>query len=154
MYFFTTIAWILSVFALVSFLGVAMLIAHVGTVGKPHKNIRFDTTCQLKNDDGEWERDPDNNPAFLYQSVAGIIVLSMVLTPMVMRPLDFVKNFNNYMWGLVAYMLLMPFFNTVLQVYAYTNLHDVSWGNRPAQGGGAQASEAAKKAAVLKQRYM
>lgn len=86
----------------------------MGIVGKPHKNIRFDRTCQYKNDEGDWERDPDNNPAFLYQSVAGAIVLGMVLTPMFMRPLDFIKNFNNYMWGLVAYMLLMPFFNTVL----------------------------------------
>lgn len=72
---------------------------------------------------------------------------------MIMRPLDFFNNFNSYVWGLVAYMLLSPFFNTILQVYAFTNLHDVSWGNRPAISDINQASKAATKAENLKKTY-
>lgn len=54
---------------------------------------------------------------------------------MVMRPLDFFANFKNYMFGFFAYMLMMPIFTNVFQIYAMCNLHDVSWGNRPASTG-------------------
>lgn len=35
----------------------------------------------------------------------------------------------------MSYMLLMPVFTNVFQIYAMCNLHDVSWGNRPASTG-------------------
>lgn len=131
----------LSIFSLSSFFGVALLIGKVGIIGNQHSNIKFDHSCQIKNDEGVWERDPENNPVILYQSLAGVIMLGVLLAPMLMRPFDFLNNFSSYTVGLLSYMLLMPFFNTILQVYGYCNLHDVSWGNRPALSGASTAKK-------------
>lgn len=56
--------------------------------------------------------------------------------------------------GLVMYMLLTPFFINVLSVYTMCNLHDVSWGNRPAGAISAElAASQAKKAQKLAAEY-
>lgn len=78
---------------------------------------------------------PDGETYFSLLCVAGIIMLSMYILPMVMRPIDFLQNFSKYMLGFVSYLLLMPVFTNVFQIYAMCNLHDVSWGNRPASTG-------------------
>ena len=57
------------------------------------------------------------------------------LLPFVMRPLDFLANFKHYFFGFLAYMLMLPVFTNLFQVYAMCNLHDVSWGNRPTSTG-------------------
>ena len=62
-------------------------------------------------------------------------MLSMYILPMILRPLDFLANFKNYTLGFVAYMVMMPVFTNVFQIYAMCNLHDVSWGNRPTSTG-------------------
>ena len=67
--------------------------------------------------------------------LAGVIMLSIYVLPCVMRPLDFLANFKNYTLGFTAYMLMMPVFTNVFQIYAMSNLHDVSWGNRPTSTG-------------------
>jgi cellulose synthase/poly-beta-1,6-N-acetylglucosamine synthase-like glycosyltransferase len=73
---------------------------------------------------------------------------------MIMRPSDFCAGFTNYLMGLIMYMLLTPFFINVLTVYTMCNLHDVSWGNRPA---GTQTAEElsihAKKQKKLADEY-
>jgi len=62
-------------------------------------------------------------------------MLSIYLMPILMRPLDFLTNFKNYTLGFVAYMAMMPVFTMVFQIYAMSNLHDISWGNRPSLTG-------------------
>ena len=57
------------------------------------------------------------------------------LLPFVMRPLDCLANFKHYFFGFLAYMLMLPVFTNLFQVYAMCNLHDVSWGNRPTSTG-------------------
>ena len=40
-------------------------------------------------------------------------------------------NFMSYMAGLVTYVLLLPAFMNMFQLYSMSNLHDLSWGSRP-----------------------
>ena len=63
--------------------------------------------------------------------LAGVIMLSVYLVPIVMRPIDFLENFRGYTVGLLSYLTLIPMFTNVFQIYAMANLHDISWGNRP-----------------------
>jgi hypothetical protein len=62
------------------------------------------------------------------------------LIPMILRPLDFLSNFKNYVLGLFSYLFMMPTFINIMQIYAMCNLHDISWGNRPTQGVEAMSS--------------
>ena len=65
---------------------------------------------------------------------------------MVLRPIDFLQNIPQYTIGLVSYILLLPTFINVMQVYSMCNLHDISWGNRPTVAAGTDAlSSNAKK---------
>lgn len=85
-------------------------------------------------------------------------MLLVYTIPFVARPIDFVQNFSSYVLGLITYILLMPTFTSIFQIYGMCNLHDISWGNRPAVVPGAagtnQITENAKKAAELKNEYM
>ncbi len=85
---------------------------------------------------------------------AGAIMFAVFLIPMILRPLDFLKNFMNYTMGLFSYLFMMPTFTNIMQIYAMCNLHDISWGNRPAQGTGVDAfSMQAKGQAQLTSDY-
>jgi cellulose synthase/poly-beta-1,6-N-acetylglucosamine synthase-like glycosyltransferase len=64
-------------------------------------------------------------------SVGGVIILSIYLIPFILRPLDFLKNMRLYFQGFIAYFLMLPVYLNIMQVYSMSNLHDVSWGNRP-----------------------
>ena len=59
-------------------------------------------------------------------------MLMVYMIPFVARPIDFVQNFSSYVFGLITYILLMPTFTSIFQIYGMCNLHDISWGNRPA----------------------
>ena len=72
-------------------------------------------------------------------------MLSIYLVPIVFRPIDFLQNFMSYMVGLFVYMLLIPMFSNVFTIYAMSNLHDISWGNRPETTGQEAFTESAKK---------
>ena len=71
--------------------------------------------------------------------LAGVIMLSVYLVPIIMRPIDFLENFRGYVIGLMAYLMLIPMFTNVFQIYAMANLHDISWGNRPTTTTGTEA---------------
>jgi cellulose synthase/poly-beta-1,6-N-acetylglucosamine synthase-like glycosyltransferase len=77
-------------------------------------------------------------------------MLAVYLTPMLIRPLDFIQHCHKYLIGLVTYFLMMPVFITCMTVYSWCNLHDISWGNRPAVADTGQlASHALKQKAML-----
>jgi len=59
-------------------------------------------------------------------------MLSIYYVPMILRPIDFLFNPFRYIVGLISYFMMMPMFLNVFTIYAICNLHDVSWGNRPA----------------------
>ena len=73
-------------------------------------------------------------------------MLSVYLLPLFLRPIDFLFNFRNYVIGMVTYIILLPTFINIMTIYSMSNLHDISWGNRPAQASGVnQISDNAKK---------
>jgi len=76
-------------------------------------------------------------------------MLSVYLVPIVMRPIDFLSNIGGYVIGLVAYILLIPMFVNVFSIYSFSNLHDVSWGNRPTDASGTEAFSANVKTQQL-----
>lgn len=49
-----------------------------------------------------------------------------------LRPLDFLFNIHKFLIGLISYLYMLPTFSVLFQIYAFCNLHDISWGNRPA----------------------
>ena len=72
-------------------------------------------------------------------------MLSVYTIPMILRPIDWLENFRGYMVGLLMYLCLIPMFSNVFQIYAMSNLHDVSWGNRPSTSQGTEAFSANAK---------
>ena len=62
-------------------------------------------------------------------------MLSIYVVPIIMRPVDFLSNMGGYLVGLVSYIVLIPMFVNVFSIYSFSNLHDVSWGNRPSTTG-------------------
>jgi len=92
-----------------------------------------------------WVPYPYDNPnyTFNYLLLAAIIMLSTYLLPIILRPVDFVRNITSYTFGLISYLLMIPMYLNVLSIYAISNLHDVSWGNRPT-GTGTEAFTAAE----------
>jgi hypothetical protein len=85
--------------------------------------------------------------------VSTFIMLTVYVIPMVLRPIDFLQNFKEYLIGLVTYFLMMPIFITCMTIYSMCNLHDISWGNRPAAADSAQLSIHAKKQAIMLDNY-
>ena len=92
----------------------------------------------------EWIPKDETNFSILV--LAGVIMLSIYLVPMILRPIDFLSNLGGYVVGLFTYLLLIPMYINVFSIYAFCNLHDVSWGNRPTtQGTGTEAFSANKQ---------
>ena len=47
-------------------------------------------------------------------TIAGIIMYSTFLAPMILRPLDFLQNFMNYILGMITYIVMIPTMVNVL----------------------------------------
>lgn len=78
---------------------------------------------------------PTGEYNFSYLVLAGVIMLSIYMVPIIMRPVDFLSNMGGYLVGLISYIMLIPMFVNVFSIYSFSNLHDVSWGNRPTTTG-------------------
>ena len=91
----------------------------------------------------EWQGDGEYY--FSPLVLAGVIMLGVYAIPMLLRPIDWLENFRGYMVGLLMYLCLIPMFTNVFQIYAMSNLHDVSWGNRPSTSSGTEAFSANAK---------
>lgn len=86
--------------------------------------------------------------------MCGIIMFSIFAFPSVLRPIDFITHFKDYAVGFFAYLLMLPGFINVMNLYSMCNLHDLSWGNRPSTSGGTNAfSDSQKKQMELKKEY-
>jgi len=92
---------------------------------------------------------PQSEHHFSYLVLAGVIMLSVYMVPFILRPIDFLSNMGGYVVGLFSYILLIPMFINVFSIYSYSNLHDVSWGNRPTTTGTGTEAFSADKAVQL-----
>lgn len=68
---------------------------------------------------------------FQVLTLCGYVMISVYFLPFIFRPIDALKNFQGYVVGMISYILLLPTFINIMQIYAMCNLHDISWGNRP-----------------------
>lgn len=83
----------------------------------------------------------------------GLVMFSVYVAPMYMRPKDFLHNAGKYLYGFVVWFLMLPCYINIFSIYAFSNLHDISWGNRPAAADTEQMASNAKKAAKLLDNY-
>ena len=84
-------------------------------------------------------------------------MFTVFIMPMLLRPVDFLNNVQGYVVGVLTYILLLPTFTNIMQIYAMCNLHDISWGNRPTVAAGSSGTNAfaenEKKQALLRKDY-
>jgi hypothetical protein len=97
--------------------------------------------------------DPQPIEHFHVLFISTFIMLFVYVAPMIIRPLDFLKFFKEYIIGFITYFLMMPVFITCMTVYSMCNLHDISWGNRPSVQDSSQLSIHAKKQAIMLDNY-
>jgi hypothetical protein len=70
-------------------------------------------------------------------SLSALIITTFILTylmPPLLFDLKGTCSLRDFVPGLVCYLLCMPLYLIVFQVYSYANIHDVSWGNRDQSG--------------------
>ena len=84
---------------------------------------------------GYWYKLKGKDKNFLPLTLCGVIMFSIFAYPSLLRPIDFITNFKGYALGFGAYLIMLPGFINVMNLYSMCNLHDLSWGNRPATTG-------------------
>jgi cellulose synthase/poly-beta-1,6-N-acetylglucosamine synthase-like glycosyltransferase len=52
------------------------------------------------------------------------------LPPLLYQPGEFLATILRQLLAIASYILCMPLYIIVFQVYSYANIHDVTWGNR------------------------
>ena len=134
--YFRVVAIIFGILMILTLVGICIFLADRGLIANDsiclNNNPKLPTSCELV----DYPRPPaEPETYFSLLCLAGIIMLSIYCMPIIMRPFDFLANIRNYSMGFISYMLMMPVFTNVLQIYAMCNLHDVSWGNRPTSTG-------------------
>jgi len=129
--YFRVVSIVMAILMLSSIAGITYFLAERGFF--PHVATCVVDTANPGSNQCIFADDPETYFSLL--CLAGVIMLSVYLLPCVMRPLDYLSNFKNYTLGFISYMLMMPVFTNVFQIYAMCNLHDVSWGNRPTSTG-------------------
>jgi hypothetical protein len=77
---------------------------------------------------GLWDSDGHLN-VYLAQFLMTWLVL---LCPFYFKPLDAIANLPKYLISLTIYYLSYLWWSVIMIIYAYCNLDDVTWGNRPA----------------------
>lgn len=146
--YFRVVSVILSFFVILTLAGITFFLVQQGFHTQAQQRV-----CDEDTNHCEWEPVPDEY-YFNILTLAGFIMLSMYILPMVLRPIDTLANFGKYLMGFISYMLMMPIFTTIFQIYAMCNLHDVSWGNRPSSTGNEAFSANKKTQEQAKGDYM
>jgi hypothetical protein len=90
-----------------------------------------------------------------------VTVLQFVLTwvvllfPFFVRPIDMLTNFTKYTIGCVCFYLSYFWWYVLFNIYSFSNLDDVSWGNRPANksNGLNVVVDDVKRQEILRQNY-
>ena len=110
-----------TLFGAISITAIVGMVAYLAASGfYPEHMIRIDWV---------WTGQGDHH--FSWLVLAGVIMLAVYVVPFLLRPIDALDNFKGYSCGLVCYLILIPMFTNVFSIYSMSNLHDISWGNRP-----------------------
>lgn len=122
--YFRFVGVVFSVFTLITVIGI---IYYMTQTGFYEQELVYNSVTNTY--------EPNGVTHFSWVVLAGVILFSVYLIPIVFRPLDFARNIFKYIVGFVSYFLMIPMFLNVFTIYAVCNLHDVSWGNRPTSTG-------------------
>lgn len=63
-------------------------------------------------DGHNWVPTGESNISWLF--VSGVIMLSIYIMPIILRPIDFFSNMGKYLVGFFAYLFMIPTFVNVL----------------------------------------
>lgn len=79
----------------------------------------------------------------------------VLLCPFYYKPFDALTNLHKYIPGLIIYYLSYFWWYVIVTIYAFCNLDDVTWGNRPANAskGMNVVVDNAKRQEILRQSY-
>ena len=77
--------------------------------------------------------------------VTGIYAFSYVIPPMIFDHQHFLPEICHQIAGTICYLLCIPMYQIVFQIFAYANIHDVTWGNRDEAALTQAAAKALKK---------
>ena len=130
--YFRTVAVAFGILANLAIIGIIIFLANRGLFPEDKVHVKV---WQVENGSFTLDLVPTGETYFSWLCLAGILMLSIYCMPILMRPLDFLANFKTYIASFFCYMMMMPVFNNILQIYSMCNLHDVSWGNRPSNTG-------------------
>ena len=148
--YFRVVSLILAILTLMTLIGICYFLAQQGLYPPVSE-------CKVPKDAPDdpcvWAPVSPPEEYFSTLCLAGIIMLTIYVLPMFMRPLDFCENIKNYVVGFFSFMVMMPVFTNVFQIYAMCNLHDVSWGNRPASTGQEAFTDVKKEQAKSEEDY-
>jgi uncharacterized membrane protein len=114
----------------------------------PHTN-QWNQVYFISKETGGPEKMHNISPLYF----VGLIMFAVYFAPMYMRPKDFLFNFSKYLSGFCVWFVMLPCYINIFSIYAFCNLHDISWGNRPAAADTAQMAANAKKQAKLLDNY-
>ena len=70
--------------------------------------------------------------SFLNVLLLILLILTFLVPPLVYSVRRSCVNWTHYYPSMFIYVVCMPLYLIVFQIYSYANLHDVSWGNRDA----------------------
>ena len=65
-------------------------------------------------------------------AVTAIYAASYLIPPMIYDHQRFLPELHHQIAGLICYLLCIPMYQIVFQLFSYANIHDVTWGNRDA----------------------
>lgn len=149
MSYFKYISAVFSFLTIASLVGIGTFLSTTWLFPHEMRYIKYDGT------EGHWWYMEATH--FQILTLCGLVMLTVFFLPFLFRPLDAWKNLQGYVVGMITYVLLLPTFINIMQIYSMCNLHDISWGNRPSAAAAATGtnafSESAKKQAELKKSY-
>ena len=64
--------------------------------------------------------------------VTGTYLVSYWIPPMMYDNSKFCHKLIDQLFGFFSYLVCIPMYQIVFQIFAYANIHDVTWGNRDA----------------------
>ena len=129
MFYFYIITALFSALTIASLIGIGATLYHTG-IHAQEKDCVPDNP--LPNAPCTWKKMDSYHISYL--TISGCVMMSVFLLPILMRPMDALFHLKGYLIGMITYIFMLPTFINIMAIYSMSNLHDVTWGNRPAAG--------------------
>jgi len=74
--------------------------------------------------------DPKTRNLKLITAVTVVVTLGSYIVPLLMNIFSLMSNIFGVFFGLISYIVMTPTYVNTFVIFAFANLHDVTWGNR------------------------